>query len=193
MTSEPHNMHRRVVLKSIAVAAASGVSIACQKALQVSPEQRLVEQPLYGKQMQAIAHQCMDIIIPTTDTPGALAAGVGDFVDYVATVWFEPQEQNTFLRGLSDLNGNCSDIHGCNFVTATMPQQVQLLAAMEDQSASSAQGFGQGMFFQQIKELTVVGYFTSEIGATQELSYVPMPGSYDGHHLFNQGDRQWSK
>ena len=47
-------------------------------------------------------------------------------------------------------------------------------------------------FFRLMKELTLIGYFTSEIGCTQARRYVAVPGSYAGDVPYTKGDKAWT-
>jgi len=47
-------------------------------------------------------------------------------------------------------------------------------------------------YFRMIKELTLLGYFTSEVGCTQALRYLPVPGKYDGDYAYKPGDKAWA-
>ena len=150
---------------------------------------------MYDLEQQQTAHRIADLIIPETDTPGAIDAGVGEFIDYVVSTWFDPDEQQRFIAGLADIASRAQVAHNASFVDLPTDQQVQLLQQIEagEQPASPFSAFGAGEFFAQIKELTVVGYYTSEVGATQERKYVPMPGRYDGYHKYAAVGRQWAK
>lgn len=189
-------MHRRDVLKGLSVMLGGTLSSACQQAVQIPQAQRIVAAPIYDMTQRDIAYRVADLILPVTDTPGALDAGVGEFIDYVVTQWFTEQEQKRFLAGLDALAEAALKTFGAPFLTLDMQQQVSLLEQAEAQETNvrddMTQPFGAGSFFKQIKELTVVGYYTSEVGATQERKYTPMPGYYDGYHKFANVGRQWS-
>ena len=47
-------------------------------------------------------------------------------------------------------------------------------------------------YFRMMKELTILGYFTSEIGATQALRYVAVPGRYEGCVPYTKGEKAWA-
>ncbi len=187
-------MQRRHVLKGLSLLLGGGLSSACQQALNVPVEQRSISQAGYTPQQRAIAHRVADLIIPPTDTPGALDAGVGEFIDYTVAAWFEDDERQRFIEGLVDLETEALERFNTPFVALTQEQQIQLLDRLAQQAAPTDmfEPFGAGDFFAQIKELTVAGYYTSQAGATRELKYLPMPGNYDGHYKFAQTGRQWS-
>ena len=187
-------MQRRDLLKGLSVLLGTGLSGACQRALEVPAAERDVLAAVYDQQQRQIAHLIADLIIPETDTPGALDAGVGEFIDYVVSTWFQADEQERFIAGLADIASRAQAEHQSSFADLSKEMQVQLLTHIEaaQQPVSPFSSFGSGDFFAQIKELTVVGYYTSEVGATQERKYMPMPGRYDGYHKYAEVGRQWA-
>ena len=90
-------MQRRDLLKGLSLLLGTGLSGACQRALDVPVAERVVLAAVYDQQQQQIAHLIADLIIPETDTPGALDAGVGEFIDYVVSTWFQADEQERFI------------------------------------------------------------------------------------------------
>ncbi len=190
-------MHRRDLVKGLALVLGSGLSPACQQALRVPLAERKVEQAIGTVEQREIAYRVVDLIIPQTDTPSAMQAGVGEFVDYVVTTWFSEAERQTFLHGIDALQAAALNGAGVRFLELDERQQVKLLSEAESRAQQPAmmdmfRDFGEGDFFASIKELAVVGYYTSEVGATIERSYVPMPGHYDGYYKFSEVGKQWS-
>ena len=140
-----------------------------------------------------------ELVIPTTDTPGAIVAGVPAFIDHIVSAWYSEVERKTFLDGLAALDAFGGAHFGKSFVHCTTSERTAALSAAEDaakgfQPRPTLGGFPEpeltAPFFYQLKELTVLGYYTSEIGATQELSYLPIPGRYEGDYDF--AGKQWS-
>src|SRR5213596_2190789 len=103
-----------------------------------------------------------EMIIPTTDTPGPRAAQVHRFVDLLLAEWASDDERAQFLKGLADMDARARTAFGVDFLSATGAQR------------------GPPPFFHLMKWVTVYGYCTSEVGATAELHYEVIPGSYDG-------------
>ena len=128
-------------------------------------------------------------IIPQTDTPGARGAGVHRFVDTLLSDHYPPAERDRFLAGLADVQGK-------HFLEATPQQQIALLKTMDEAAyppvpTASARP-PEAWFFRRMKEVTLVGYYTSEIGASRELRVNPM-GTYLGDIPFPaSGGREWS-
>jgi hypothetical protein len=136
----------------------------------------------------------IDQIIPATDTPGAKAARVNEFIDVILTEWAVEDERRNFLAGLAGVDKQSSELFGKNFVDASLEQQFALLRAM-DESVATARARRQrhgntipedrdrqlrGDFFAVFKGITLHGYYTSEIGFTQELNLQIIPGAHHG-------------
>ena len=116
-------------------------------------------------------------------------------MDYVVSVWFQQSELDELLVGLNGLQKEAQHQFGKDFVALDEAEQVQLLAQMEAGGSAvnaSAEELLHSKVFGRLKELTVVGYYFTEVGAKQERRYVPMPGRYDGYYKLNKVGRQWS-
>jgi len=135
----------------------------------------------------------IDQIIPATDTPGAKGARVNEFIDVILTEWATDGERENFLNGLADVDKRSNELYGKNFVDATSEQQVTLLRAMDEVAMSErapAPRHGntvpeldaqlKGNFFRVFKGITLHGYYTSEIGFSQELKLQIIPGAQHG-------------
>ena len=135
-------------------------------------------------------------IIPQTDTPGARGAGVHRFVDTLLSDHYPAEERTRFLAGLADVDARAQAAHGKSFIACTPPQQVALLTALDEAAYPSVRVDSarppETWFFRRMKEVTLVGYYTSEIGASRELRVNPM-GTYLGDIPFAaSGGREWS-
>lgn len=110
-----------------------------------------------------------DLIIPGTDTPGALASGVPAYIDYVVRV--EPQHQPAFREGLAWLQERSKTLYADEFLSLTEDQQIDLLTPLSDAvDANRIHSVGE-RFFYAVKSLTADGYFTSKIGLMDQLGY----------------------
>jgi gluconate 2-dehydrogenase gamma chain len=111
-----------------------------------------------------IISRLTDLIIPPTDTPGAVTAGVPGYIDLVVNE--DPELQTTFREGLPRLGTiSASKFNGATFVQLTEPQQIEILTALSEATGQD------GAFFHALKNLTADGYYTSRIGLMQELGY----------------------
>jgi hypothetical protein len=150
---------------------------------------------------RAMVAQLAELIIPTTDTPGAIAAGVPAFIDHIVSTWCTPKERAIFAAGLTALDAFCQAQYGCAFTACDARQRELALADAEQRARGYRSPAGGSIFsdtdedapfFYKLKQLTVLGYYTSEVGGTQELRYEPVPGRYDGDVDFNEIGREWS-
>jgi hypothetical protein len=137
----------------------------------------------------------IDQILPATDTPGAKAVRVNDFIDLILTEWANDEERRNFLDGLADVDKQSNALFGKDFTVATLAQQLSLLRSM-DEAAFIARSHAkdrppfwepegrdtqmQGDFFTVFKNMTLHGYYTSEIAFTQELKLQIIPGAQHG-------------
>lgn len=138
----------------------------------------------------------IDQIIPETDTPGAKAARVNEFIDVILTEWAVDEERGHFLDGLAGVDKQSNELFGKNFVDASRAQQFALLRALDESVAAQSarrrrRRHGntipedrdkqlQGEFFTVFKGITLHGYYTSEIGFTKELKLEIIPGVHHG-------------
>jgi hypothetical protein len=120
-----------------------------------------------------------ELIIPTTQTPGAKAALVNRFIDLMLSDE-DAEKQKSFLHGLSWLEGRALQLHGRPFVGLTPDQQTALLTPLADPANNKPEDQPGVHFFQEIKDLTIHGYYSSKIGMEQEMEY----GGDDYHTEF---------
>jgi hypothetical protein len=158
-------------------------------------------------------NEVADTILPTTSSPGAKAANVGAFMAVMVRDCYLPQDQKVFVEGLQKLDDAAKKQAGSKFMDLTPEQRTKLLVALDaEQKTYTAQRDkavapelakhkddldyeGPAMrnhYFRMMKELTLLGYFTSEIGATKALRYIAIPGHYDGCVPYKKGDKAWA-
>lgn len=156
-----------------------------------------------------------EIIIPKTSTPGAKDAGVGPFIEMMLKDCYTPLQQEHFKKGLDTLEEEAKKLTGGkSFLEASKEQQTELLKKMEAAAKEELKQKEQtkkqvdaetGLtketkgakeipvpFFKLMKELTLLGYFTSEQGATKALAYDPVPGKYVGCIKMEPGQKTWA-
>ena len=143
----------------------------------------------------ALLDEIADTILPTTKTPGAKAAGVGPFMATMVADTYDPREQRVFVDGLATLERECERLHGVAFMAASPAQRVALLERLDREALEHMRSVGadeRPHYFRMIKELTLLGYFTSEIGYTQAMRYVETPGRFDPCVTYTAGDKAWA-
>jgi hypothetical protein len=123
-----------------------------------------------------------DLILPATDTPGATAARVNEFIDLLLAEWCDAAECAQFQAGLAMVDRRAHAAFGKAFVAGTPAEQTALLTALDDDTARWAASppatRGPEPFYRRLKWLTLFGYFTSQIGAEQERHFQIVPGRY---------------
>jgi len=132
---------------------------------------------------KALLAEVADTIIPATDTPGAKAAGVEEFIVRVMRDCYRYEDQRDFYASLAGLDavGKASQGKGFSQLDAAARNEVLKAHAQKDK-----------VFFHTLRELTVAGYFTSEIGATKALEYLPIPGRFEGDVEMKPGQKAWA-
>jgi gluconate 2-dehydrogenase gamma chain len=188
-------MHRRDLLRLISAAAITPVLsrdlFAMLQQAQPSSDYRL---RTFSPGQNQVVIVMTNIILPPTATPGAKAARVNEFIDVILTDWATPEERKDFLAGISDVDRQSNAFFAKDFLSCSPEQQTALLRAMDDavdwsyhprrvrNSIPAVQRDTQlqGEFFHVFKILTLHGYYTSEIGFTQELKLEIIPGAQHG-------------
>ena len=213
-------MNRRDALMRVAALAGATVALpALADTLEASAARRaLTGKPLFFTADQdATVAELADTIIPTTSTPGAKAAKVNEVIDVILKDCYKPADQQRFVDGLTQTNKLSQDAYGKAFVQLDPTQRIEVVKKLEAEakqqraemaSAKAAKKVDNGQadlqmpgdkgaknytpFFTILKDLTLTGYFTSEIGATQALEYVAVPGRYDGCVPLKPGQKAWA-
>jgi len=156
---------------------------------------------LFTKQQRNVVMAAAEVIIPRTDTPGATDAGVPQFIELMVQDWLNHEERKIFLTGLNGLASCAHELHGNSFDRLSATLQLSMLEALESEVASSswyAKGnvrrafVSDAPFICQLKELTIWGFFTSEVGVKQVLRYNPMPMNFDGYYPRKASDTAWA-
>lgn len=182
-------MNRREALKTSALFLGYAVSTAALSELFVScaAGKHLRWKPVFLKPDQAhTIAEMTERILPRTQTPGAKDLHIDKFIDKMLKDLLAPEEQTDFLRGLEAFERACVQQYGKRFVDCTTTQQDELLRQMDRESAKlppSVWGIRLAApsptpFFRRVKELTLLGYFTSEQVERNVLNYDPLPGRY---------------
>lgn len=151
--------------------------------------------PMFRECMEELA----ETIIPETDTPGAKSAGIVAAVFQQVMHCLGERDQAVFFRGLVELDEYCTRKFGRPFVACDGPERLQTLNHFE--SAATFGGkfvvkvrrrlFGKP-FISLVKELCVISYCRSMLGATQALVYDPIPARYNACVAIKEKQRSWA-
>ncbi len=185
-------------------------SSALADTLEASAAQRVAtgKPVLFTADQDALVADLADVIIPTTKTPGAKAAKVNEIIDVVLKDCYKKPEQQAFIDGLTMTQKLSQDSYGKAFSQLDNNQKIELMKKLEANAKQERANMTRTSdqqdvqipkekrnitpFFAMLKDLTLMGYFTSEIGCTQALEYVAIPGRYDGCVPLKPGQKAWA-
>ncbi|OGX91251.1 gluconate 2-dehydrogenase subunit 3 family protein [Hymenobacter coccineus] len=138
-----------------------------------------------------------DTILPTTAaSPGAKEAHIGRFMNVMVRDCYTPADQKIFTDGIVKLSEAANKQYNKGFIACDPAERTALLVALDKEqkeyAAAHAEKGAPSHYFRMMKQLTLLGYFTSEVGATKALRYLPVPGRYDGNVPYKKGDKAWA-
>lgn len=202
-------MNRREFLQCAAIlisgssAAQLGFSLTGEQQayLATAPDYNTLAVDYFTPQQRQIIAAMTEVIIPRTDTPGAIDAGVPRYIELMVANWMEDGERDIFAAGLRDIETRIPQQYGKPFHALSTSDQLSIMEDLEDAASDSSwyefanvqrDFVSDAPFICQLKELTVWGFFTSEKGATQVLRYNPMPMKFDGDLPLSPDDSTWA-
>lgn len=169
----------------------------------------------------SLLDEVAETIIPATSTPGAKAAQVGEFMKVMVTDCYTQRQQDAFVSGIGELDEACKKMNSKGFVESTPEQRKAFLISLEKEAKEFNQKRddadkplreehkkkNEGLawkdhtefegapshYYTMMKQLTLLGFFTSKTGMTETLRHVPIPGKYDGNLAYNKGDKAWAE
>jgi hypothetical protein len=183
-------MDRREAIKTVsmllggAFATSSGLLGAVERAHARS--KNLKQVGAFTAQDIALLDEVADTILPETKTPGAKAAHTGAFMALMVTDTYSDRDAGVFRDGLKQLSG---------FMQLAPAQRLARLEQLDREAKTYMDARAQGApphFFRLMKELTMLGYFTSEIGVTQAQRYRETPGRFDPCEPYTPGETAWA-
>jgi hypothetical protein len=156
----------------------------------------------------ALLDEVAETILPETATPGAKAARTGAFMALMVTAAYTERDRDVFRAGMQTLDAACRQAHGAGFLQASPAQRLSLLESLDREQqtvmeeranaprsrapAAEAAPDQPAHYFRMMKELTLLGFFTSEIGCTKAMRYIETPGRFDPCVPHAPGDRSWA-
>ncbi len=198
-------MNRREVLQRTAVVlgyaitgpALAGILNGCK----AKPE--LTYKPeFFSEDQAALMSELSEIIIPKTSTPGAKDAGVPAFIDSMLKEVYHKEDQDSFLKGLTEFDEDAKKTYGDSFAECKPENRVAHVKKYHDAALANfdkglsggwwGAAAGEKPFILKAKELTILGFFTSEPGATKVLKYETVPGPFRGCVPYSEVGKQWA-
>lgn len=163
----------------------------------------------------ALLDEVGETIIPATTTPGAKAAQIGEFMKVMVTDCYTQAQQDAFMKGISSLDEACKKLNRKPFMNCTPEQRKALLVSLEkeakefntkqqetdkprkDELKKQDKGYdfveSPRHYYTMMKQLTLLGFFTSKTGMTETLRHIAVPGKFDGALAYNKGDKAWAE
>ncbi len=187
-------MDRRELLKMIAVVTGGAVVggelflTGCKSGAGIVAE--------FNADTLAFLDEVAETIIPATATPGAKAAKVAEFMKLFVNDCYEEKDQKAFLDGIPKLNEASKKANKKDFMEASPEDRKALLISLDKESKAYMQAKTAAdptHYFMLMKQLTLLGFFTSKTGATETLRHIQVPGHYDGAYPYKKGDKAWSE
>jgi hypothetical protein len=189
-------MNRREAVQSIAIllggsiVGANAFITGCKNADSAKTGEKFTQEDI------AYLDEIADTILPTTAaSPGAKAAQVGAFMNVMYTDCYDAKDQKTFREGMDKVNEEARKDFDKNFMQLSPEQRTQLLVRLDAEQKEyqkNKKPEDSAHYFRLMKELTLLGYFTSEIGFTKARRYTAVPGRYEGCVPYKKGDKAWA-
>jgi hypothetical protein len=159
----------------------------------------------FSAQDIAYLDEIAETILPATKTPGAKAAKTGAFMALMVTDAYSADEQKIFRDGMRKVEAAMQQATQVSFMAATPAQRLAILTVFDQEqkramNAREAVNFDEAHkddklpahYFRMMKELAMLGFFTSEIGCNQVLRYVESPGRFDPCVPYAPGEPAWA-
>ena len=176
-----------------ATVAGSTLLAACSSEV---PREQAAQVTAFSLDNVAWLDEVAETILPETSTPGARAAQVGGFIALMVNDTYSPKRRARFNEGMTTLEAECRAEAGVGFLAATAEQRLTLLQRLDKEAIdylAQAEVGAEPHYFRMLKELTVLGYFTSEIGYTQAMRYLETPGRFDPCVDYKTGETTWAQ
>lgn len=145
-----------------------------------------------GSEDSAYLDEIAETILPETKTPGAKAAKAGSFMVLMVNDCYDEKEQAIFREGMQKINDQAESKFGKEFMSITPQQRQELLVQIDNEQKEymkNKKGEEPVHYFRMMKELTLLGYFTSKPGCTEAKRYMPVPGKYIGCVPYTKGEK----
>jgi len=199
MRDDPVSIDRReairrvsALLGGVAFVGGSALLTACEK--ERTPDSSGPVGPFTPTDV-AFLDEVADTILPETKTPGAKAAKTGAFMALMVTDCYKDADQKIFRDGMKQLDDASLKASGKSFVQASPQERLTLLESIDREQKKYMDDRKDGApshYFRMMKELAMLGYFTSEIGYTQAQRYAESPGRFDPCLPYKKGETSWA-
>src|SRR5688572_28518030 len=198
-------MNRREAIQRTALALGYAVSgpalLGVLKGCKAAPDLNYTPQ-FFTKEQALVIAELAEIIIPKTNTPGAKDVGVPAFIDTMLKEVYPQADQARLIKALSDFDADAQAAYGDSFALCKKDDQLALVKKHHDEALAKSKdgtsfgwwrkGCGAKPFVLEVTELTLLGFFTSEAGATQVTQYNQVPGPFKGCVPLAEVGKAWA-
>jgi hypothetical protein len=186
-------MNRRELIKHIALL--TGAAVAGSELFLAGCKN--VDQPAaagFSEKDISFFDEVAETILPRTDTPGAKDAETGKFMASYSMDCYDEKQLKTLKNGIAAVNEAAKKKYGNEFIQINPSQRLELLRDIDAEAKaynSKQDKDQQPHYFTLMKQMVLLGFFTSQPGATKVLRYVPVPGKYLGCVDYKEGETSW--
>ena len=185
-------MDRRELLKMVALAT-GGVVIGGEFFLAgCKSKDVVVAGTAFSNENIAFLDEVAETIIPKTTTAGAKEAEVGKFMTVMVNDCYEEADQKVFHDGMKELDEACKKMHGHSFMKGEPAHRKELLTSIDKEAKEYMKVKKKedpNHYFFLMKQLSLLGYFTSKPGLEQNFDYQQVPGKFNGAVPYKKGDK----
>lgn len=188
-------MERRELLKMIALATGSAL-IGGELLLSGCTSTPTIGGSSFNEEDITFLDEVGETILPKTTSPGAKEAAVGSFMTVMVNDCYTKDDQKIFHEGIKKLDDASQKTNNTSFLKASPEQRNSLLVTLDKEAKEYQKAKKKedpNHYFTMMKQLTLLGFFTSKPGATQALRHIAVPGKYDGAFPYKKGDKAWAE
>lgn len=151
----------------------------------------------FDAQQAAALSEIAETILPTTDTPGAKDVGVPAFIDQLAATCLPEEEQMSLRDSIEQIEVQAQSKYNKTFAALQPEEQLALLNTIDAEARSVktvTDDMGETAWsgFLKLKQLVLLGYFTSEKVGTEVTAFLPIPGQYKPCIPYEEGQPAWT-
>ncbi len=199
MDQLPQNFTRRDIIIGMLTSVGALSTVGCAQKMEASIERQQAANKLgstqnlsfYDDSEFALIERLSAIIIPATETPGAVDVGVPFLMDQLHAIWASSSRKAEHRKALGAIQANLTAIAEEDFLNATEANQISALKTLDTRAFSNkSSGLGN---YRYVKDLISRCYYATEPGATQELRYERVPGKWEPCIPFEDVGRTWYK
>jgi len=132
-----------------------------------------------------------EVILPADEHPGAKDLGVPSFIEKMVADIYDKTNRDRFVEGIESFNLAAREMYGTDYADCNPEQKFEMAERFNEEALT--QEHSERPFFLAMKELTILGYFTSETGATEVIKHLPIPGAYEGCVPYEDISKVWAE